>query len=369
MSLGPVFQEKRDQDDLLRQGKQHLDNVGRPSAKDATRAARGQEASRFLTDIALPEPDDNVAAAPGAAPTCFPGDGRRREEAWPTKSRLSDRCPLGRYPAQSHIVPRRIGQEALDFGSRNFIGSKHCRMAHLNHQAEPSAKLLARAASCDVTPRDRPVRLAGYAVAQDPGLDGPRPHRNFGPSAGMRRAALPDLQFRSHDRGIRASEHHPRQASAAGISSPTKSSCWRRTRTMLPQPIRLAQLLGMPDIEFVEATWPRLRKTLCARFNGNTASEVSLDGLARAAEPFHQPAPLLAVPDLWANVRVQVDERPLLTEPVGPQGRDGDRRIAPQNRRRPAVRRDLALHLPSDRCCSGERHQCRLPRNGAPRAA
>lgn len=31
-----------------------------------------------------------------------------------------------------------------------------------------SAKLLARAASCDVTPRDRPVRLAGYASRKDP---------------------------------------------------------------------------------------------------------------------------------------------------------------------------------------------------------
>ena len=28
--------------------------------------------------------------------------------------------------------------------------------------------MLARAASCDVTPRDRPVRLAGYAARQEP---------------------------------------------------------------------------------------------------------------------------------------------------------------------------------------------------------
>ncbi|WP_155253695.1 hypothetical protein [Bradyrhizobium japonicum] len=35
-------------------------------------------------------------------------------------------------------------------------------MAHLKGQLESSAKLLARAASCEVTPRDRPVRLAGY---------------------------------------------------------------------------------------------------------------------------------------------------------------------------------------------------------------
>jgi hypothetical protein len=41
-------------------------------------------------------------------------------------------------------------------------------MAHLNHPKEPSAKLLARAASCDVTPRDRPIRLAGYASRQAP---------------------------------------------------------------------------------------------------------------------------------------------------------------------------------------------------------
>jgi hypothetical protein len=35
--------------------------------------------------------------------------------------------------------------------------------ADFNDQGEPSAKLFARAASCDVTPRDRAVRLAGYA--------------------------------------------------------------------------------------------------------------------------------------------------------------------------------------------------------------
>jgi hypothetical protein len=37
-----------------------------------------------------------------------------------------------------------------------------------NRQMRPSAKLLARAASCDVTPRDRQVRLAGYAQRRDP---------------------------------------------------------------------------------------------------------------------------------------------------------------------------------------------------------
>jgi hypothetical protein len=35
--------------------------------------------------------------------------------------------------------------------------------ANVNHPKEQSAKLFARLASCDVTPRDRPVRLAGYA--------------------------------------------------------------------------------------------------------------------------------------------------------------------------------------------------------------
>ena len=40
--------------------------------------------------------------------------------------------------------------------------------ADLNHQKEHSAKLFARAASCDVTPRDRPVRLAGDAMRKAP---------------------------------------------------------------------------------------------------------------------------------------------------------------------------------------------------------
>src|SRR5262249_33532412 len=42
-------------------------------------------------------------------------------------------------------------------------------------QQEESRRMFARAAHCDVTPRDRPVRLAGYASRQAPGsavLDG-----------------------------------------------------------------------------------------------------------------------------------------------------------------------------------------------------
>lgn len=49
------------------------------------------------------------------------------------------------------------------------MGLKDCRKADSNRQKnEASAKLLARAASCDVTPRDRPVRLAGYALRRAP---------------------------------------------------------------------------------------------------------------------------------------------------------------------------------------------------------
>src|ERR1700688_141583 len=54
------------------------------------------------------------------------------------------------------------------FWGRNSIGQWYRRTAHFNRQTEPSAKLLARAASCDVTPRDRPIRLAGYALREAP---------------------------------------------------------------------------------------------------------------------------------------------------------------------------------------------------------
>src|ERR1700690_2631664 len=37
-----------------------------------------------------------------------------------------------------------------------------------NRESGSSARLLARAACCDVTPRDRPVRLAGYALRDAP---------------------------------------------------------------------------------------------------------------------------------------------------------------------------------------------------------
>ena len=49
---------------------------------------------------------------------------------------------------------------------RRFEGSPDARVS--TAKKEPSAKLLARAASCDVTPRDRQVRLAGYALRTAP---------------------------------------------------------------------------------------------------------------------------------------------------------------------------------------------------------
>ena len=65
--------------------------------------------------------------------------------------------------------------------------------------------MLARAASCDVTPQDRAVRLAGYASRTAPGLDHPRPDRDFRVLLECAGARCTDLQLRSHDRGIRAS--------------------------------------------------------------------------------------------------------------------------------------------------------------------
>ena len=163
--------------------------------------------------------------------------------------------------------------------------------------------------ACSLMRRD-PARPSGPAgglcVAQGPGLDGARPDRDFGRSAGMRRTALPDLQLRSHDRGIGASGHDPRQAATAGVSGLTRSSCWHRTRTTLPPPIRLARVWAYRTSNS-STTWLMPRKISCARMQRQQAFGNQPGCFSGAAEPFHQPPPLLAIPDHWTNLRVQVD--------------------------------------------------------------
>src|SRR6266581_1487510 len=61
--------------------------------------------------------------------------------------------------AASHKGPR--------FRDRHFIDSGSCPRGLFDHQGT-STKLFARAATCDVTPRDRQTRLAGFASRTAP---------------------------------------------------------------------------------------------------------------------------------------------------------------------------------------------------------
>lgn len=85
-----------------------------------------------------------------------------------TKSRLLDNCPFCRYQHKAILCrgrsdkgPSILAVEFQRFDERPPEDT-YCP------QRETSAKLLARAASCDVTPRDRQVQLAGYALRQAP---------------------------------------------------------------------------------------------------------------------------------------------------------------------------------------------------------
>ncbi len=149
-------------------------------------------------------------------------------------------------------------------------------MAHSNDQGQPSGKLLARAASCDVTPRDRRGPAGRLCFAQGPGLDHSRPDRDFGRSAGMRRTALPDLQLRSHDRGIRASGDDPRETATAWGFRPTRSCCWHRTPTARRRPIGPARVWECRTSNSW-TIWLRPQKILCARLQRQQPSEVGLE--------------------------------------------------------------------------------------------
>src|SRR3984957_11883863 len=89
-------------------------------------------------------------------------------ETWPINSRLARQMSPWPIPGTKPYCAAALRTRAPRFWRRNFIGSKRSRKAHFNRQSEPSAKLLARAASCDVPPRDRQIRLAGYALRKAP---------------------------------------------------------------------------------------------------------------------------------------------------------------------------------------------------------
>src|ERR1700687_6170844 len=89
-------------------------------------------------------------------------------EPWPINSRVAGQMSPWPIPGTKPYCAAALRTRAPRFWQRNFIGSKPCRKAHFNRQSETSAKLLARAASCDVTPRDRQIRLAGYALRKAP---------------------------------------------------------------------------------------------------------------------------------------------------------------------------------------------------------
>src|SRR5450755_2136666 len=123
----PEFQEQRNEDNLLGQGKQHLHHVGRPSAKDATRAARSQK--RHVPSYCIARTGRQCwRGARSSIPIRFSA----AVDAAP-KSRLLTTTLLAdtRHKA---ILCYGGSDKRPRFTCRNFIGSKHCREARFELQ-------------------------------------------------------------------------------------------------------------------------------------------------------------------------------------------------------------------------------------------
>jgi hypothetical protein len=150
-------------------------------------------------------------------------------------------------------------------------------MAHLDDPKEPSAKLFARAASCDVTPRDRQVRLAGYASRKAPAstiLDPIEVSVVLMECSGQRCLIFSfdlmivgsELQEMIHSK-LRRQGYSPDEivllASHTHCAPATDQACER---------------LGIPDIEFVNDV-AEAAENLVRKINQQQPSEVSLDVL------------------------------------------------------------------------------------------
>ena len=64
--------------------------------------------------------------------------------------------------------------------------------------------------------------------------------------------------------------------------------------------------LGIPEVEFVDDV-AEAAENLVRQIQTATTVGDQPGGFPGAAEPLHQPPPLLAVSDLWTNLRVQAD--------------------------------------------------------------
>ena len=206
--------------------------------------------------------------------------------------------------------------------------------------------MLARAAHCDVTPRDRPVRLAGYASRQTPVstiLDSIEIAALLLEGGGRRclilsfdlmivGKELADLiQSRLHALGFRPDEVMM-LASHTHCAPATDSACAR---------------LGTPDPQFIRDATEAV-ETLVRRIQREPAARNMPRGVSRESRPRHQSPPLLAVSDLRQDAGAAMGQRDLFALPGRSARRAGERHPDQGGGRPHAARGFLALRLPSD---------------------
>ena len=224
-------------------------------------------------------------------------------------------------------------------------------MAHFNHQAEPSAKLLARAASCDVTPRDRPVRLAGYASRRTPVstiLDPIEISVVLLECSGRRclifsfdlmivgselqnmiLAKLQRMGFRPDEIVLLASHTHSAPA--------TDQACAR---------------LGIPDVEFVDEV-AEAAENLVRQIQRQQPAEVGLEVFQGRLNHSINRRRYWPFPTIGRTYGFRLTSMIFAPNPSGPKDERATVVLLRKSRRRTSARRTLALHLPSDRCRSG----------------
>ncbi len=184
--------------------------------------------------------------------------------------------------------------------------------------------LLARAASCDITPRDRPVRLAGYASRQTPASIVLDPIEIS--VVWLECAAQRCLIF-SFDLMIVGSELQTMimtRLQPLGFAAGEIVLLASHTH-YAPATDRACARLGIPDVQFVDQL-AAAAEDLVRQMLGAHPLDISWEVFQGHLEAFHQPAPQLALSHHWTHLWVEAQKRQHGTEPFGPPGRTGNRR-------------------------------------------
>ncbi len=191
--------------------------------------------------------------------------------------------------------------------------------------------MFARAACCDVTPRDRPVRLAGYASRQAPVSTVLDPIEISALSAGT--APRSRCLIFSFDLMIVGSELQDiilSRLQRAGFESDEVVLLASHTHDA-PATDQACRRLGIPDLKFVNDV-ADAAEDLVRQIQAQQPSEVSLDIFQGRLNHSINRRRYWPFPTVGRTYGFRLASMMLCTEPVRPHRRRRDGRAAPQDR-------------------------------------